>query len=104
MGFIGLVLSHHSPSLKDARAETQMEQKPGGGSCCRGQRQVLLTDMLFMPCSSCFLIEHNMTTPELDPPTMDRVLLHQSLINKCPTGFLPDLVVTYSQLRFPTLI
>jgi hypothetical protein len=44
--------------------------------------RVLLTGLLPMACSACFLNKASTTIPEMTPPTMSCVLLHQSLIKK----------------------
>jgi hypothetical protein len=45
---------------------------------------VLLTGLLPMACSACFLIEPRTTSPGLAPPTMGWALPHQSIIKKIP--------------------
>ena len=51
------VCSPHSLSSKALRVRTQAGQEPGGRSRCRGYGGMLLTGLLPMACSACFLIE-----------------------------------------------
>jgi hypothetical protein len=69
--FIRLTLPHHSSSSKEVRTGTQAGQEPGGRSWCRGHGRVLLTGLLPMACSACFLIEHRTTSPKVAPPTVE---------------------------------
>jgi hypothetical protein len=38
-------------------------------SCCRGHGEMLLTGLLPLACSACFLIEPKTTSPEMIPLT-----------------------------------
>jgi hypothetical protein len=59
-GFVWLKLSKCcSPLKEEVRTGTQTGQDPGGGSQCRGCTGALLTGLLLMACSACFLIEPN---------------------------------------------
>jgi hypothetical protein len=52
-------------------AETQIGQEPEGRSRSGGHGGVLLTGLLLMTCSACFLIKPRTTSPTqngLDPP------------------------------------
>jgi hypothetical protein len=62
---------YNSPSSKAAKAGTQAGQKFGVRSWCRSQKEVLLTDLLSMACSVCFLIEHRATSIGIELPVMD---------------------------------
>jgi hypothetical protein len=44
----------------------------------------MLTSLLLIACSACFLKEPRTTSPSMTPLTMDWVLPHQSLIKKTP--------------------
>ena len=75
---------HDNPSPRKSRTGTQTGQEPRGRSWCRSREGVLLTGLLLMACSACFLTEPRTTCPGMTPPTMDWALLHQSLIQKMP--------------------
>ena len=60
-------------------------QEPGGRSWCRGHRGVLLTGLLPMTCSTCFL---SFLIPGMSPPTMGWTLFHQSLIKMMPCSWI----------------
>jgi hypothetical protein len=79
---IQLTIPDHTPSLEKVRMGTQAGQEPGGRSWCRGHGGVLLTGLLYMACSACFLIEPKTTSPVMTPPTMGWALPHPSLIEK----------------------
>ena len=59
--FIQRILPHCSSSSKQDRTATQTGQDPGGRSWCRDQGGVLLTGLLLLICSACFLIESGPT-------------------------------------------
>jgi hypothetical protein len=59
-------------------------QEPGGRSCCRGRGGVLLTGLLPMACSACFLIEPRATSSGMAPPTMSWTFPCPSLIKNLP--------------------
>ena len=63
---------------------TQTGQKPGGRSRCRSHGGVLLTGLLPLVCSACFLIEPRIISPRASPPTVGWALPYQSLIKKIP--------------------
>ena len=75
--FISLTLSHHSPSLKEARRGTQAGQEPGDRSWCRGHGGVLLTGLL-----SLLSYRTQTTSPTTALPTVGCALPHWSLIEK----------------------
>ena len=61
-GLIQRTLLWHCCSLpKEVRTGTQAGKERGGRSWCRGQGGVLLTGLLLMVCSACFLIEPRAT-------------------------------------------
>lgn len=60
-GFICLPLSHCCSSPKKGRTGTQAGPCPGGRGWYRGPGGVLLTDLLIIPCSVCFLLEPRTT-------------------------------------------
>jgi hypothetical protein len=68
--------------------------------------RVLLTGLLIVTCSACFLIEPRTTSPRTTSPKIDWILPHQ-LINqliKCPTGLTTTLFYAgIFKLRFPLL-
>ena len=61
-GFVWLTLSHSSSSFKEVGEGTQIWQEPGGRHWCRGHGGMLLTGLLSMACSACFLIEFKTTS------------------------------------------
>ena len=67
-GFIQLTLPNCCPSPKEVRTGTQTGQEPGGRSWCRRYEGGLLTVLLLMACSPCFLIE-----PGMAPPTTEKM-------------------------------
>jgi hypothetical protein len=69
---------------KEVRTGTHTGQELGGRSWCRGHGRVLLTGLLPLACSACFLIEPRTTSPGLAPPTMGWALPSWSLIKKTP--------------------
>lgn len=50
--------------------------------------RVLLTDLLPMACSACFLMEPRITSPGMAPTTMSWALPHQSPVKKLPYSLL----------------
>ena len=93
-GFICLMLPDHSPSLEDVSTGTYTELEPGDRSWCRIHRGVLLTGLLPVACSACFLIELRTTSPGLAPPTMGWALPHWSI-----NALQLDLMEEFSQLK-----
>lgn len=55
---------------------------PGLSKRCRGSKRVLFTGLLLVSCSACFILGARATSPGGDPPIMDWVLPHWSLIWK----------------------
>ena len=53
-----------------------------GQKLMQGPQRVLLTGLLLMACSACFLIESRTTSPGMAPPTMGWALPCQSLIRE----------------------
>jgi hypothetical protein len=74
--FVRVLFPYHSPSLEEVKARAQAGQEPGGRSWCRSYGGMLLTGLLPMVCSACFLIEPRATSPGKAP------LTHQTLIKK----------------------
>jgi hypothetical protein len=70
--FIWLILPHCRTSLKEVRTGTQTE----------AHGRMLLTGLLFMTFSFCFLIQPKTTSQGMAKPTLGRTLPHQSLIEK----------------------
>ena len=63
-----------------------MRQQPGGRSWCTGHGRMLLTGLLLMACSACFLIEPRNTSPGVMAlPRMDWISINHQL-RKYPTG------------------
>jgi hypothetical protein len=69
-GFIWLTLLDHSPTMEEVRTGTQAGLEPGGRSWCRGHGGALLTGLLPLSCSVCFLIEPRTTSLGMAPLTM----------------------------------
>jgi hypothetical protein len=44
--------------------------RSGSRSWCRGYGGMLLTDLLPLACSACFLLETKTTSPGMAPPTV----------------------------------
>jgi hypothetical protein len=93
-----------SSLLKAVRAGTQAGQEPGGKSWCRGQRGMLLTELLLMALSACFLIEPRITSPGIVPPTMGWALPHQSLIKKMPYSLVYNPILRRHFLNWRSLL
>jgi hypothetical protein len=53
---------------KESQDRNSSRAEPGGRSSCRGHKGVLLTGLLPMACSACFLIEPKTTDPRMVPP------------------------------------
>jgi hypothetical protein len=60
--------------------------RSGSRSCCRGHGGVLLTGLLPLACSACFLIEPKITSPDMAPPTMGPPALITNWKKKCLTA------------------
>jgi hypothetical protein len=81
-GLIQLTLPYHCSLSKEVRTGTQagtwrqeLMQRPW---------RVLLTGLLLMTCSTCFLIEPRTTCLGVAPPTVGWALHHLSLVKKMP--------------------
>jgi hypothetical protein len=61
------IADHHQ---KRARTGTHTGYEPRGRSWCRGHGGMLLTGLLPLACSACFLIEPRTTSPGMAPPTV----------------------------------
>jgi hypothetical protein len=85
----------------EVRTGTDAAQGPGHRSRCRGHGRVLLTGLLLVVCSACFLnywaispadtpppvcflIEPRTTNPGMAPPTLGWVLPYQSIVKELP--------------------
>ena len=99
-GFCFHITVHHQ-----RKSEQELKQEPRGRSWCRGYGGALLTDLVLMACSACFLIEP--TNPKMAPPTMGWAVAHQSLItnweNALQTCLQSALMEAFSQLKFSPL-
>jgi hypothetical protein len=104
-GFIWLTLLHHCSSQKEVRTGTQAGKKRGDRSWCWDHAWMLVTGLLIMTCSACFLIEPRTTSPGIGTTHNGLGPPHQSLINKMPYRLdqEPDLAGAFSQLRIPLL-
>jgi hypothetical protein len=69
----------HCPPWEEVRTGIKQGRQELGG---RSHGGVLLTALLPMACSACFLIELRTISSGMAPPTMGWVLTHQSLIKK----------------------
>lgn len=98
-GFIWLKYSGFQ-SLEGSQ-DRNWRQQPGGRNWSRSHRGTLLTGLLLLACSICFLIPLRTTCPGIDPPTLGWAFPHQQLIKKCPTD-LPtsNLMEAFSHFRF----
>lgn len=91
-----------SPSMKEVRAEIQVGQENGGRNWSRGHREVMLTGLLSMACSFCFVIASSTTIPRvgahncLEPPTsiIDQDSIPHIHLQVC-------LMEAFSRLRYP---
>ena len=89
-GFIWFTLPYFSSSLGEVRTRTQAGREPGSRSWCRGHGGALLTGLLILPCSVCFLLYLMPTYPRIVPSTMDWAPPdpHQSLVKKMPHSWI----------------
>lgn len=75
--------------LRESGKELKQDRKLRQ-SCCRGHGRVLLTGLLLLSCSDCFLIAHWTTNQWVALATVIWDLPHQSSTKKCyktlPTG------------------
>lgn len=76
-------LPYHSP-LRKVKTGTQTKQGTGDRTWCIGHGGMLLTGLLPMPCSVCFLTESRTTSLEKSWPTVDWALSHPPLIDEMP--------------------
>ena len=86
-GLFGLpfhIIVHHWRKLGQG---LRTDQEPGGRSWFRGQERVLLSGLLLMAWSPCFLIQPRTSSPGVAPPTMGWALLHQSPTEKMTYWF-----------------
>jgi hypothetical protein len=94
---MSLFIKEGNQELKEEGAQRGME--PGSRGWCRGHRGMLLTGLLFMACSACFLIEPRASSPGMETRTEGWVLPYFSLIKKCPKE---DLTEAFSHVTFPS--
>jgi hypothetical protein len=66
---------------------------------CRGHGGMLLTDLLLLACSACFLIELKTTSPEMVPPTRGP----PCLITNWENAPQLDLMEAFPQLKLLSL-
>lgn len=94
-----LQFSGHTPPVRHTRAGT------GGRNWGRGHRGRLLTDLLLLACSVCFLIQHGAPKPRLAMPTVSWAFINQLSIKKNAPHLSPciSLMGTFSQLSFVLL-
>ena len=76
--------SQVSYSFTEGSQGKYSRQEPGSRSWCRSHGGVLLTGLLLMACSPCFLIKCSTIRPGMASPIMDWCLPHQTLIKKMP--------------------
>jgi hypothetical protein len=62
-----MVVHHRRKSGQELKQGRNLE---AGADAGRGHGRMLLTDLLPMACSACFLIEPRTTNPGMAPPTM----------------------------------
>ena len=101
-GFIWLTLPYqHSQSVNE---ESQYRNPNGAGTWhlerCRGHGQMLLTDLLFVACSACFLIEPRTTSPGMVAPTVGP----QSLLMQMPYRLAYSLIFWRHFLDWSSLL
>jgi hypothetical protein len=66
-------LAYASTSLfitEGSQDRNSSKERTLGSSSCRGHRGMVLTALLPMACSACFLIEPRATSPDMAPPTI----------------------------------
>ena len=69
--YLAYISTHCCSLLKEIRTRTHTGQDSGSRRWCRGHGRLLLSGLLHMACSACFLIEPNDTTQHgLGPPTL----------------------------------
>jgi hypothetical protein len=62
--------------------------RSGSRSWCRDHEEMLLTGLLPLACSACFLKEPRTTSPEMAPPTMAGPSHPWSLVEKMPYSWI----------------
>lgn len=72
---------------------SQNKNSNGRRSWCRGRRRVLFTDLFFITCSACFLIEPTPPSPGMVLPTMGWTLPNCCLIKKMPWRLAYNLIL-----------
>jgi hypothetical protein len=92
-GLIQLTLPHCCSSPKEVRAGTQAGQ--GAGADGRGHGGMLLTGLLPLACSACFLIETKTTSPGMAPYAMGP----SPLITNRENALQLDLMEAFPQLK-----
>lgn len=85
-GFIWLIFPYCSSLLKAVRIRTQTGRDSGGWSWSGGHQGVILTGLLPIACSACFLMETRTTSPGMSSLTIGWPLPHWPLIEKCLTA------------------
>jgi hypothetical protein len=79
---VWLTLTYHCAPSKEVRTRAQTGQECRRMKLCRSHGGVLLTGLLLMTFSACFLIEPRTTSTRMAPPILSCVLPHQQLIKK----------------------
>lgn len=69
-------------SLREAKAGTQIRQEPVGKSWSRGNKEILLTDLLHLPGSTCFLMLPKTMSPGVSALTIVTTQNWLSLCNQ----------------------
>jgi hypothetical protein len=100
----GVFNPQHCSSLKEVGTGTHTGQEPGGRSWCRSHGGMLLTGLLIMACSACFLIEPRTTSPRMASPTMGWALPNQSLIKKMPYSLACSPILWRHVLNWSSLL
>jgi hypothetical protein len=93
-GFIQLTLS--TLLLITKGCQDWNSSKSGSRNWGRGHGEMLLTGLLPLACSACFLIEPKTTSPGMVPPTMGPPLL----ITNWENALQMDLMEAFPQLKF----
>ena len=96
-GSRGLFSSHYINKESQDRSSSRVE-KPRGRNWCRGHGGVLLTGLLLMTCSACFLTEPRTISPGTDPPLQSPI--KKITLEACPQ---PDLMKAFLNCSWMTL-
>jgi hypothetical protein len=80
--FIMLILPCNSLKSEGTHAG----QEPQSSSWCKGHEGSLLTGLLLIACSACFLIELRITSPGIEAPIIGWGFYHTSRIKKMNNG------------------